>query len=32
MEDAALPALIILAVGLVPVILGIGVMERLRRR
>ncbi|MDG1007375.1 MAG: ABC transporter permease subunit, partial [Alphaproteobacteria bacterium] len=32
MEDAALPALIILAVGLVPVILGIGVMEKLRRR
>jgi hypothetical protein len=32
MEDAALPALIILTVGLVPVILGIGVMERLRSR
>ena len=32
MEDAALPALIILTVGLVPVIFGIGVMERLRRR
>jgi len=32
MEDAALPALIILAVGLLPVILGVGVMERLRRR
>lgn len=32
MEDAALPALIILAVGLVPVMLGIGVVESLRRR
>jgi iron(III) transport system permease protein len=32
MEDAALPALIILTIGLVPVIFGIGVMERLRRR
>lgn len=32
MEDAALPALIILTVGLVPVIFGIGVLERLRRR
>ena len=32
MEDAALPALIILAIGMVPVMLGIGVLERLRRR
>ena len=32
MEDAALPALIILATGLVPVIFGIGVLEKLRRR
>ena len=31
-EDAALPALIILTIGLVPVIFGIRVMERLRRR
>ena len=32
MEDAALPALIILATGMVPVIFGIGVLEKLRRR
>jgi len=32
MEDAALPALIVLATGLVPVIFGIGVLEKLRRR
>ena len=32
MEDAALPALIILAIGMVPVMFGIGVLERLRRR
>ena len=31
-KDAALPALIILAIGMVPVMFGIGVLERLRRR
>lgn len=32
MEEAALPALMILLVGLVPVILSLGLIERLRRR
>ena len=32
MEDAALPALMILAVGLLPVVLSLGLIDRLRRR
>ncbi len=32
MDDAALPALMILTVGLVPVVLSLGLIERLRRR